>query len=34
MIILKPGCLNDVIWGIVIKQLPILKNEVEKMLAE
>jgi len=25
---------DDVIWGIVIKQLPILKNEVEKMLAE
>ncbi|TPG32078.1 DUF86 domain-containing protein [Flavobacterium pectinovorum] len=25
---------DDVIWGIVIKQLPILKAEVEKMLSE
>lgn len=25
---------DEVIWGIVIKQLPILKAEVEKMLSE
>lgn len=25
---------DDVIWGIVMKQLPILKIEVEKMLSE
>jgi uncharacterized protein with HEPN domain len=25
---------DNIIWGIVIKQLPVLKNEVEKMLAE
>ncbi len=25
---------DDIIWGIVIKQLPILKTEVEKMLSE
>ncbi|KAF2517956.1 HepT-like ribonuclease domain-containing protein [Flavobacterium foetidum] len=25
---------DAVIWGIVIKQLPILKNEVEQMLSE
>ncbi|WPO77602.1 DUF86 domain-containing protein [Flavobacterium sp. KACC 22761] len=25
---------DAVIWGIVIKQLPILKKEVEKILAE
>jgi len=25
---------DDVIWGIVIKQLPILKAEIEKLLQE
>lgn len=25
---------DDVIWGIVIKHLPILKNELEKLLNE
>ncbi|AWA30942.1 antitoxin [Flavobacterium magnum] len=25
---------DDVVWGIVIKQLPVLKTEVEKLLAE
>ncbi|WP_296143764.1 HepT-like ribonuclease domain-containing protein [uncultured Flavobacterium sp.] len=25
---------DDVIWGIVIKQLPILKTEIEKLLQE
>ncbi|MBS7232683.1 DUF86 domain-containing protein [Flavobacterium psychroterrae] len=25
---------DEVIWGIVVKQLPILKAEVEKMLSE
>lgn len=25
---------DDVIWGIVVKQLPILKIEIEKLLSE
>jgi uncharacterized protein with HEPN domain len=25
---------DDVIWGIVIKQLPVLKSEVEKLLSK
>lgn len=25
---------DDVVWGIVIKQLPVLKSEVEKLLSE
>ena len=25
---------DEVIWGIIIKQIPVLKNEVEKLLSE